>query len=142
MRVKTLLLKLFGAQLGDGVVIKPSVNIKYPWLLTLGHDVWIGERVWIDNLVPVVIGDNVCISQGAFLLTGNHDYTKKSFDLITRGIRLEDGVWIGARSVVCPGVVCHSHSVLAVGSVATSDMEGYRIYRGNPATVVRERSIG
>ncbi|MEO1588474.1 MAG: colanic acid biosynthesis acetyltransferase WcaF, partial [Bacteroidota bacterium] len=69
MGIKRFLLKAFGAKLGEGVIIKPSVNIKYPWKLEIGNHVWIGEGVWIDNLEPVIIEDNVCISQDALLLT-------------------------------------------------------------------------
>ncbi len=137
--IKVLLLRLFGAKVGGGVFIKPNVNIKYPWFLEIGNHVWIGEEVWIDNLAQVKIGDNVCLSQGAMLLTGNHDYRKETFDLIVMGIVLEEGAWIGAKAIVCPGVVCHSHSLLAVGSVATNNLEGYSIYQGNPAVKVRER---
>ncbi|MBA3972083.1 MAG: colanic acid biosynthesis acetyltransferase WcaF [Bacteroidetes bacterium] len=140
-RFKVFLLRLFGAKIGKGVVIKPRVNIKYPWKLSLGNNVWIGEEVWIDNLGNVTIGDSVCLSQGAMLLCGNHDYKKQTFDLVVRDIVLEDGVWIGAKATVCPGMTCHSHSVLAVGSVATSNLEAYKIYQGNPATIVRERKI-
>jgi putative colanic acid biosynthesis acetyltransferase WcaF len=140
-RIKVRLLTLFGASAGMGVVTKPSVNIRAPWRLRLGNHVWIGEGAWIDNLVEVTIGDNVCISQGAMLLTGNHDYGKSTFDLITGEIRLEEGTWIGARSTVCPGITCGSHSVLAVGSVATRNLDAYGIYQGNPAVRVRERII-
>src|SRR5450631_60718 len=73
--LKRALLRLFGARLGRGVVLKPGINIKYPWKLSIGDYAWIGEKVWIDNLAPVEIGKNVCLSQGAMLLTGNHDYT-------------------------------------------------------------------
>jgi putative colanic acid biosynthesis acetyltransferase WcaF len=83
----------------------------------------------------------VCISQGALLLTGNHNYKKKTFDLMVGKITLADGAWIGAKSVVCPGVACGSHSVLAVGSVAVKDLKPYFIYQGNPAVPVRERII-
>jgi len=140
-RLKIWLLRIFGAQVGHGVVIKPSVNIKYPWLLKIGDHTWIGEKVWIDNLARISIGSNVCLSQGALLLTGNHDYKKPSFDLITQEIVLHDGVWVGAGATVCPGVTCHSHSVLTVGSVATVHLEGYGIYQGNPAIKVRERVV-
>ncbi|MFN0050045.1 MAG: WcaF family extracellular polysaccharide biosynthesis acetyltransferase [Cytophagales bacterium] len=139
--VKIFLLRLFGAKIGVGVTIKPCVNIKYPWFLQVGNNVWIGENVWIDNLTNVEIGDNCCLSQGAMLLTGNHDFTQTTFDLIVKPIRLEDGVWIGAKAIVCPGIVCFSHSVLAVNSVATQNMEAYKIYQGNPAKIVKERTI-
>jgi putative colanic acid biosynthesis acetyltransferase WcaF len=139
--IKIFLLKLFGARLGTGVVIKPGVNIKYPWKLTMGNHSWIGENVWIDNLASVTIGENVCLSQGCMLLTGNHNYSKSTFDLMVTPIVLHDGVWIGAKSIVCPGVTALSHSVLTVASVATSNMEAFSIYRGNPAIKIKERSI-
>lgn len=139
--IKCSLLRLFGAHVGKGVNIKPAVNIKYPWKLSVGDYSWIGEEVWIDNLDRVTIGPHCCLSQGAMLLCGNHIYRSESFDLVTQPIILEDGVWIGARSVVCPGVTCKSHSVLTVGSVVTKEMEAYGIYRGNPAELIKMREI-
>lgn len=139
--LKCWILRLFGAKVGIGVVIKPSVNIKYPWLLEIGSHTWVGEKVWIDNLAPVLIGSNVCLSQGAFLLTGNHNYSSKKFELVTGKIVLEDGVWIGAKAIVCPGVTCKTHSVLSVASVATNDLEAYSINRGSPAEKIKERTI-
>lgn len=140
-RLKTLILRAFGATVGSQLVIKPCVNIKYPWHLKIGNNVWIGENVWIDNLTEVILGNNVCISQGAMLLTGNHNYKKKEFDLLVGKVILEDGVWIGARSTVCPGTQCASHSVLSVGSVANGNMDPYTIYQGVPAKPIRIRKI-
>ena len=139
--LKVWILRLFGAKIGKGVVIKPNVNIKHPWFLTIGDNVWIGESVWIDNLRPVLIGNNVTLSQGALLLTGSHDYKSITFDLIVKEIKLEDGVWIGAKAIVCPGVTCRSHSILTVGSVATKDLDAYVIYQGIPAEKKRNRII-
>lgn len=139
--LKVFTLRLFGAKIGSNFVLKPNVNIKYPWFLEIGNHVWLGENAWIDNFVKVTIEDNSCISQGALLLTGNHDYKKSTFDLIPKEIHIEKGVWIGAKSVVCGGVRCRSHSVLAVNSVATKDLDSYKIYQGNPASEVRERII-
>ncbi|MCO4293125.1 WcaF family extracellular polysaccharide biosynthesis acetyltransferase [Solitalea sp. MAHUQ-68] len=138
---KVNILKIFGAEIGEQVLIKPRVNIKYPWFLVIGNYAWIGEEVWIDNLGLVKIGANVCISQGAMLLTGNHNYKLSTFDLIVGEIVLEDGVWIGARSVVCPGVICRSHSILTVNSVATKELKSNKIYQGNPAIEIRNRVI-
>jgi putative colanic acid biosynthesis acetyltransferase WcaF len=139
--LKCSLLRLFGAKVGKRVVIKPSTNIKYPWFLEIGDDVWIGENVWIDNLGFVTIGNNVCISQGAFLLTGNHNYNRPGFDLMIGKIIIEDGVWLGAKSIVCPNVTCKTHSVLSVASVATRDLEPYGIYLGMPAQKIKMRII-
>ncbi|MCG7856205.1 WcaF family extracellular polysaccharide biosynthesis acetyltransferase [Flavihumibacter sediminis] len=139
--VKVLLLRTFGSVIGKDVNIKPYVNIKYPWKLIIGDYCWIGENVWIDNLANIKIGNHVCISQGAYLLTGNHSFSKSSFDLMVQGIILDDGVWIGAQSLVCPGITCFSHSVLTARSVATKDLEAYTIYQGNPALAIKERVI-
>lgn len=139
--LKVRILRMFGAKIGRGVVIKPGVNIKYPWNLEIGDYTWIGENVWIDNLVQVTIGSNVCISQGAMLLCGNHNYKSLTFDLIVKPIVIEDGAWIGAQSTVCPGVTCKSHSVLSVGAVATKDLEPYSVYCGVPAIKHRDRTI-
>lgn len=139
--LKIFLLRLFGARLGKGLVIKPGVNIKYPWKLRIGNHCWLGEQVWIDNLAAVHIGDHVCLSQGAMLLTGSHNYKKSTFDLITHPIHLQDGVWIGAKAVVCPGVTCHTHAVLTAGSVTAKALTAYGIYQGNPAEMKRKRTI-
>jgi putative colanic acid biosynthesis acetyltransferase WcaF len=141
VRLKVALLRLFGAKVGRGVLLKPAVNIKYPWLLSIGNHVWIGEQVWIDNLTAVTLADHTCLSQGAMLLTGNHDYKRPTFDLMVGSITLETGAWVGARATVCPGVVVGSHAILAVGSVATQALAPYTIYQGNPAVAVRKRAI-
>lgn len=140
-RIKVFLLRFFGCQVGKGVCIKPCVNIKYPWKLTIGDNVWIGEGVWIDNLDEVSLGNNVCISQGAMLLCGNHNYNKSTFDLITKPIILEEGVWVGAKSVIMGGVIARSHAISTVNSVITKDMEAFTIYTGNPAVKSRVRQI-
>jgi len=139
--IKIFVLKLFGAKIGKKLTLKQGVNIKYPWFLEIGDYVGLGENVWIDNLAKVTIGNQVTISQGAYILTGNHDFTSPTFDLRIKEIILEDGVWIGAKSVVCPGTICKSHAVLGVGSILTKDMEPYAIYFGNPAEKIKTRII-
>lgn len=141
MGIKIVLLRMFGAKIGKGLVIKNNVVIKSPWNLTVGDDCWLGEDCWIDNLDKVCIGNNVCISQGALLLTGNHDYTLSSMPYRNAVITLEDGAWIGAKAVVCPGVAVHRNAILTVGSVATKEMEENGIYQGNPAVRVRTRVL-
>ncbi|MFT4601110.1 MAG: putative colanic acid biosynthesis acetyltransferase WcaF [Arenicella sp.] len=139
--LKKMVLRMFGAKIGKGVVLKQRINVKYPWKLEIGNYSWIGEDVWIDNLGEVKIGSNCCVSQGALLLCGNHNFKKEAFDLMVGEIILEDGVWVGAKGIVTAGVSCGSHSVLASGSVASKDLSPYWIYRGNPAEKTVERKI-
>ena len=120
--LKRILSQDFRRKNGVWVVIKPRVTIKYPWKLAVGDHTWIGENVWIDNLGQVTIGGHCCLSQGALLLCGNHNYKKSTFDLMVGDITLEDGVWIGVVCMARPGATCGSHSVLAIGSTATKTL--------------------
>lgn len=141
MWIKVFLLRLFGAKIGKGLVVKNNVIIKSPWNIAIGDNVWLGEACWIDNLDKVAIGNNVCISQGAMILTGNHDYSCSNFPYRNAPVVINDGAWIGAKSVVCPGVIVEENAVLTVGSIATKNMEANLVYQGNPAVAVRERKI-
>lgn len=139
--VRVRLLRLFGAQIGNGVVIKPGVHVKYPWHLYVGDDCWIGEDCWIDNLTTVRLGSNVCISQGAYLCTGNHDWTDPAFGLLVAPIRLNDGAWAGARAVLMPGVVLGAGAIAAAGSIVSKDIPDFEIHAGNPAVFAKRRVL-
>jgi putative colanic acid biosynthesis acetyltransferase WcaF len=136
------MLRIFGASVGRGVVIKPGVRIKYPWRVSIGDFSWIGEDAWLDNLASVTIGDNVCISQYAYLCTGNHDWSDPAFGLMIKPIVLKHGSWVGARATICPGVTLNACAVAAAGSVVTRDVGANEIHSGNPARYVRIRQIG
>ncbi len=140
-RVKAMLLRAFGAKIGRGVVIKPRVNVKYPWRLEVGDDSWIGEGVWLDSLARIRIGSNACLSQGVMIETGNHDWSRPTFDLVVREVLVEDGAWAAVRSLLLPGSRLASHAVLGAGSVLSGDTEPYGVYVGVPARKVRERVI-
>jgi putative colanic acid biosynthesis acetyltransferase WcaF len=135
------LLRLFGARIGDRVVIKPGVTIKYPWHLEIGNDCWVGENSWIDNLTTVQLGNNVCVSQGAYFCTGNHDWSDPNFGLMIAPIRLMNGAWAGAKCILSPGAVLGEGAVAAAGSVITGQVPDYHIYAGNPAVFLRRRTL-
>lgn len=139
--VRRWLLRLFGGRMGRGVVLKPGLRVKYPWLLSVGDHSWLGEDCWIDNLEQVTIGSNVCVSQGAYLCTGNHDWADPAFGLIVKPITLRDGCWVGAKAIVCPGVTLNECAVAAAGSMVSQDIPAYEIHAGNPASFVRRREI-
>ncbi|RVU26708.1 colanic acid biosynthesis acetyltransferase WcaF [Sandaracinomonas limnophila] len=138
-KIKILFLKAFGAKIGKKSIIKPWVKIKFPWELEIGDDVWLGENVWIDNISKVSIGNNVCISQNTFILTGNHNYRKETFDLITLPIIIEDNVWITANCLIANGVTIGKNSLILLSSTVISSTEENGVYRGNPAIKIKNK---
>lgn len=137
--LKRLILRGFGAELATGVVVKPKAKITFPWKLSVGSNSWIGEESWVLNLDHITIGSNVCISQRVFLCTGNHDWSKESFDLVTKPISIEDGAWICADVFIGPGVTVGRNCVVTAGSVVTEDLPSGMICSGNPCAVVKKR---
>jgi putative colanic acid biosynthesis acetyltransferase WcaF len=114
--IKVSVLRFFGAKVGNGVVIRSRVNITMPWRVEIGDHVWIGDEVMILSLDRVKIGSNVCISQRAFLCTGNHDFRREGFDLVTGPIEIGDSSWIAACAFVGPGaILSHGSMVKACG---------------------------
>lgn len=132
-RVRVFWLRVFGARAGEGVVIRSNVNISFPWRLSLGNHVWIGEDVGILSLAPVTIEDSVCVSQRAYLCTGSHDHRIASFDLVTKPITLCTGSWVAAQCFIAPGVTLGEGSVVSAGSVVLRSVGARRFVQGNPA---------
>jgi putative colanic acid biosynthesis acetyltransferase WcaF len=137
--VKSAVLRAFGARVGKGVYVKPGIHVKFPWYLTVGDNCWLGEKAWIDNLAPVTIGSHVCVSQGAYLCTGNHDWSSRNMKLFCKPISLEDGSWVGAHSIVGPGTVIGVGAIVTAGSVVAKNVPAGEIWSGNPACYVRSR---
>ena len=125
------ILILFGAKLGKSIRLSPGIKIKMPWRLKVGDYSWIGEDVWIDNLSNVKIGNNVCISQGVYFCTGNHDFKKISFDLICQSIIIDSESWIGSKVIIGPGNKIGRGSVIKMGSIITKDIPPQSIFAEN-----------
>ncbi|MBO3459266.1 WcaF family extracellular polysaccharide biosynthesis acetyltransferase [Aetokthonos hydrillicola Thurmond2011] len=138
---KVWLLRCFGAQIGRKVRIKPGVRVKFPWRLIVGDHVWIGEYTWIDNLATVTIESHVCLSQGVYLCTGNHDWSHPSFELVPAPIYIQQSSWIAAKSIIGPGVIVGTGAVLTLGGVTGRSLEAMTIYAGNPAQPVKKRKL-
>jgi putative colanic acid biosynthesis acetyltransferase WcaF len=139
--LKRWVLRKFGAEIGDGVLIKPAVNIKYPWMLEIGEHSWIGERVWLDCTAPLKIGRHVAISQGAYLCCGMHDWQDPGMGSMVAPIVVEDGAWIASYALIAGNVTIGQEAMVALGSVVFNDCEPRGIYRGNPAQRVGVRRI-
>ena len=116
-KLKCAVLRLFGAKVGQRVVIHPNVRIKYPWKLTVGDNCWIGREAWIDNLDDVVLESDVCISQQVYLCTGSHDHRSPTFELKTGPITILHGAWVCCRATILGGSTVPSMAVVPAHQV-------------------------
>ena len=138
-RFKCFILRLFGARIGKGVVIKPQVKIHFPWKLTVGDFAWIGEEVFILNFESVSIGAHCCISQRAFLCGGCHDYRQPNMPYRNGPIVIEDGAWVGAQVFVARGITIGTEAVITAGSVVTKNQPPKMVCGGYPCLPIKER---
>ena len=136
---RVLLLRAFGARIGTNCRIKPGFRVKFPWRLQVGNSCWLAEDAWFDNLSFVTLGDRVCLSQGVYLCTGNHNFRSSTFDLRLGSIKISDDVWVAARAVLAPGTVVGQGAVISLGSVVSGTISSGSIMRGNPAVLVGHR---
>lgn len=136
---RAILLRLFGAHIGSCCRIKPGLRVKFPWRLSVGDACWLAEDAWLDNLAPIAIGDRVCISQGVYVCTGNHNFRSPSFDLRLGSITIGSDVWIAAQAVLAPGTEVGNGAVVALGAVVSGKVPDGVIMRGNPAVAIGYR---
>ena len=136
---RVLLLRLFGARIGSSCRIMPGFRLKFPWRFVVGDHCWLGESAWVDNLAPVIIGDRVCISQGVYICTGNHDFRSTTFDLKLGSIYIESDVWVASFSILCPGTHLGSSCVIFAGSVVNGVIPEGSLVRGNPYSIIGQR---
>ncbi|WP_247828497.1 DapH/DapD/GlmU-related protein [Arthrobacter antioxidans] len=126
--VRVGVLRAFGAEIGEGVLIRQGVRVHWPWKLTIKDDVWIGVDAWLLNLEPITIGRDVCISQGAFLCTGSHDVNSRTFEFDNAPIRIGDGAWIASRATVLRGVTVGRDAVIGATALVVTDVpDGARV---------------
>lgn len=136
---KAWLLRRFGAKVGQGAVLKPRVNICFPWKLEIGDHVWIGEEAFLLNFERLSIGNNVCISQRSFLCGGNHDFRKPAMPYRNGPITLKDGCWVGACCFIGPGVTIGEDTVITAGSIVVSDQKPGMVVTQTPVSGIKNR---
>jgi putative colanic acid biosynthesis acetyltransferase WcaF len=136
---RRFLLRAFGARIGRGVLIRPSVSVTYPWKLSIGDWSWVGDNATLYTLGEITIGDNSVVSQHSYLCTGSHDYTRPSFDLYAEPIHIEAEAWIAAHVFVGPGVTIGRGAVVGACSVVLKDVPAEMVCAGNPLKILRAR---
>lgn len=133
------LLRLFGAQIGADVLIRPTVRVTYPWKISIGDYSWIGDDVVLYSLGAIEIGKNTVVSQKSYLCTGSHDHSSKTFDIYAKPIKIGNEVWVATDVFIAPGVIIGRGAVVGARSTVLHDLPPEKICYGNPAKPVKDR---
>jgi len=136
---RRFLLRVFGANIGKKVIIRPSVTVTYPWKITIGSNSWIGDDVVLYSLGEISIGSNTVISQKSYLCAGSHDYKKKNFPIYAKSINIMNGCWLATDVFVAPGIIIEENTVVGARSSVFNNLPKNKICIGNPAKPVKDR---
>ena len=136
---RSMLLRLFGAQMGPNCHFYPASKVWAPWNLHCADQVTAGDGAEIYNPAPVHLGSHAIMSQQSFLCGATHDYNDPNFPLLAYSVDLGAYCWICARAAVAPGVSVGEGAVLGLCSVATRSLEPWTVYAGAPAVPVKAR---
>lgn len=138
---RVILLSVFGLRHKGHVGVYPSAKVWAPWNIEMGSWVAIDDEVNLYSAAKITIGTKVAISREAFICTASHDITRPNRPLVTAPITICDGVWIGARAIILPGVTIGEGAVVAAGAVVTKDVEPFTVVGGNPAKFIKKREL-
>lgn len=135
------MLRAFGAKISMSASIHPCAKIDFPWRLTMGDRSSLGKKAWAYCLNDITVGDNSCIGDDVYLLTGSHDITSPNFQLVTKPITIGDGVWVATGSTILPGITLGDMTVVGASSVVVKSTEDNDVIGGNPAKFIKKRVI-
>lgn len=138
---RVFLLRLFGAKVSWAASVHPSAKIDFPWRLEMHENSSLGAHSWAYCLDRITIGEYSCIGEDVYLLTGSHDISSQTFDLVTKPIEIGSGVWVATGSYVLPGVKLADMTVVAAKSVVTKSTGESELVGGNPAKFIKKRIL-
>lgn len=133
------LLKLFGANIGQGVLVRPSVKTTYPWKVTIGDFAWIGDDVILYSLGEIEVGDNAVVSQRSYVCAAGHDYTKPDFPIFEKKVVIGAQAWLATDVFVAPGVTIGEGAVVGARSSVFQDLPPMMVCVGSPAKPIKTR---
>jgi len=136
---RRFLLRLFGAEIGKKVIIRPTAKITYPWKIRIGDYSWIGDEVVLYSLGEIAIGKHTVISQKSYLCTGSHDLHSTNFDIYAEKITIDETCWIATDVYIAPGVHIGKGTVVGARSSVFHDLPENKICVGTPAKPIKDR---
>lgn len=135
------LLRLFGAQIGQGIIIRPTARFTYPWKIAIGDYSWIGDNVILYSVDQIQIGSHCVISQESYLCTASHNIHDQAFGLITAPIQIGNGTWIATDCFIAGGVVIGANSVIGARSGVFKNIPAQQVAWGTPCIPRHPRVI-
>lgn len=136
---RVFILRIFGAKIGKGVLIRPSVTITYPWKVSIGDYAWIGDDVVLYSLGEIEIGANAVVSQRSYLCAADHDYCQVDFPIQAKKVTIGSQAWLAADVFVAPGVTIREGAVIGARSSVFKDMPAGMVCMGHPCVPVKHR---
>ena len=137
---RAFLLRLFGAQIGKKVKIRSTVQVTYPWKVKIGDYSWVGDSCILYSLGDITIGSHVAIAHSVYVNTGGHEYNKKTFDIFSRPVVIEDECWITNDVYIAPGVTIGKGTIVSARSSVLKDLPAGKICVGTPAKPIKDRN--
>jgi putative colanic acid biosynthesis acetyltransferase WcaF len=137
---RRFLLRSFGAKVGKNVILRPSLQVTYPWKVSIGDNSWIGDDVVLYSLGEIEIGSNTVISQRSYICTGSHDYSSESFDIYSKKITIGNKCWLATDVYVAPSITIGDFTVVGARSSVFSDLPPNKVCVGSPAKPIKDRN--
>ena len=135
------ILRLFGAKIGQKVVVRPTARFTYPWKVTIGDHSWIGDDVIFYSIDRITIGSHTIVSQKSYLCTGSHNIKEPTFPLMTAPIKVGNGAWVATDCFVAPGVTIGANAVIGARSSVFQDIAAQQVAWGTPCKAQYQRTM-
>ena len=143
--IKTILLK-YSVRHGKNFKVGPNVILYNYRQITIGDNVFIGDKSTFGGNVPISIGNNVMFGPEVMIRGGDHNISAVGEPMVkvkTGGVNLpiiiEDDIWIGTRVIILKGVKIGEGSVVGAGAIVTKDIPPYTINIGSPSRPIKCR---
>lgn len=140
-----MIYKLLGYKIGKGSMIHQQcfcgVGNGGKGKLILGDNSYINYRCFLDLGDDIIIGKNVAVAFECTFINSSHemgDENQRAGKGKASKIIIEDGCWIGARTVIMPGVTIRKGCVIGSDSLVLSDTEQNGLYVGHPAKRIKD----
>jgi acetyltransferase-like isoleucine patch superfamily enzyme len=138
--LRAAVMRFLGFRVGSNVAL-------HSWLrlfdihrnVTIGSNVTINPGCYLDNRMPIIIGDNVNISHDVKIYTLGHDVDDPMCKAVGASVVIHDNVWIFPNVLIMPGVTIGRGAVVYPGSVVTKSVGPLEVVGGNPARKIRMR---